>query len=79
VVLKLLSDALNQIFRLRQSCQQPNLKFAHPTPKAPTLYFGCLDFLHQLALNHYRITFQKLDELLSTGARGDLNREFDDV
>jgi hypothetical protein len=35
--LKLLSGSLNQIFRLRQSCQQPNLKFEHPTPKALTL------------------------------------------
>jgi hypothetical protein len=43
-----------------QSCQQPNLKFEHPTPKAPTLYFECLNSLHQLALNHYRKTRQKL-------------------
>jgi hypothetical protein len=39
VVLELLSGSLNQIFRLRRSYPQPNLKFEHPTPK--TIDFIC--------------------------------------
>jgi hypothetical protein len=49
----------------------PNLKFERPTPVSLENTTG------QFVISSYERTSRKLYDLLSTGARGDLNREFD--